>query len=159
MNIEQIAQEVADELFLGGKAVGHEPAEFLRRCLSKLAEQDVGRANWKPLPEDQNERITFDRALHNIYEGDARLAVAITLRTFANAMSGGTFADTCRVMANEVAKLYTETKLLAAQQRTAEACAKAVERLIGGDGLCADDGVWIHDCAEAIRNGDWREYL
>lgn len=41
MNIEQIAQEVANELFLGGKAVGHEPVEFLRRCLSKLAEQDV----------------------------------------------------------------------------------------------------------------------
>lgn len=56
-------------------------------------------------------------------------------------------------------KLYTENQLLAAQQRTAEACAKAVERLISGDGLCADDGVWIHDCAEAIRNEDWRECL
>ena len=32
-----------------------------------------------------------------------------------------------------------------------EACAHAVERLISGDGICADDGVWIHDCADAIR--------
>ena len=46
MNIEQIALEVADELFLGGKAIGHEPVEFLRRCLSKLAEQDVEPSFW-----------------------------------------------------------------------------------------------------------------
>ena len=32
-----------------------------------------------------------------------------------------------------------------------ERCAKVIERLISGDGICADDGVWIHDCAEAIR--------
>ena len=32
-----------------------------------------------------------------------------------------------------------------------EKCAKVIERLISGDGICADDGVWIHDCAEAIR--------
>ena len=47
----------------------------------------------------------------------------------------------------------------AAQQRTAEACAKAVERLISGDGICADNEVWIHDCADAIRRGDWRDHL
>lgn len=118
--------------------------------LKKLVEQDVGRANWKPLPEDQNERITFDRALHNIYEGDARLAVANTLRTFSNAMPGGTFADTCRVMANEVAKLYTETQYIAAHQRTAEACAK----------VCANSkGVFIADAMQAIRAGEWWEYI
>lgn len=32
-----------------------------------------------------------------------------------------------------------------------EACSHTVERLISGDGICADDGVWIHDCADAIR--------
>jgi hypothetical protein len=32
-----------------------------------------------------------------------------------------------------------------------ENAAKVCERLISGDGICADDGVWIHDCAEAIR--------
>lgn len=35
----------------------------------------------------------------------------------------------------------------AAYERAAEAC----ERLISGDGICAADGVWIHDCAAAIR--------
>lgn len=35
----------------------------------------------------------------------------------------------------------------AAYERAAEAC----ERLISGDGICAADGVWIHDCADAIR--------
>ena len=32
-----------------------------------------------------------------------------------------------------------------------EACAKVCERIISGDGICADDGVWIHDAAAAIR--------
>lgn len=32
-----------------------------------------------------------------------------------------------------------------------EHAAKVCDRLISGDGICADDGVWIHDCAEAIR--------
>lgn len=32
-----------------------------------------------------------------------------------------------------------------------EACAVVCERLISGDGICADNEVWIHDCAEAIR--------
>lgn len=45
-------------------------------------------------------------------------------------------------------------KAVAAAER--EACAHAVERLISGDGICADDGVWIHDCADAIRErGDY----
>ena len=42
--------------------------------------------------------------------------------------------------------------LVAAYER--EACAKVCERLISGDGICADDGVWIHDCAAAIRARD-----
>ena len=39
--------------------------------------------------------------------------------------------------------------LVAAKER--EACAQTAERLISGDGICTDDGVWIHDCAAAIR--------
>ena len=31
--------------------------------------------------------------------------------------------------------------------RAAEIC----ERLIAGDGVVASDGVWVHDCTEAIR--------
>ena len=53
-------------------------------------------------------------------------------------------------------KLYTEALLIAAQQRTAEACAKVCEIIDeeyeGEDVL----GTW---CSEAIRNGEWREYL
>lgn len=39
----------------------------------------------------------------------------------------------------------------AVEQAEREKCAHTVERLISGDGICADDGVWIHDCADAIR--------
>lgn len=35
----------------------------------------------------------------------------------------------------------------AAYERAAGVC----DRLISGDGICAADGVWIHDCAAAIR--------
>jgi len=53
-------------------------------------------------------------------------------------------------------KLYTEAQYIAAQQRTAEACAKVCDKIDeeyeGEDVL----GTW---CSEAIRNGEWREYL
>lgn len=32
-----------------------------------------------------------------------------------------------------------------------EHASKVCDRLISGDGICADGEVWIHDCAEAIR--------
>lgn len=63
--------------------------------------------------------------------------------------------------------LYTEAQLLAAQQRTAEACAKVCSSrrctVSNGNGL----SMWSHDpasveagyCADAISNGDWRKYL
>lgn len=63
--------------------------------------------------------------------------------------------------------IHTEAQLLAAQQRTAEACAKVCEKrrrtVSNGNGL----SMWSHDhasveagyCADAISNGDWREYL
>jgi hypothetical protein len=37
------------------------------------------------------------------------------------------------------------------REATLEEAAYTCERLISGDGLCAADGVWIYDCAAAIR--------
>ena len=63
--------------------------------------------------------------------------------------------------------IHTEAQLLAAQQRTAEACAKVCSSrrrtVSNGNGL----SMWSHDpasveagyCADAISNGDWRKYL
>jgi hypothetical protein len=61
------------------------------------------RIEWKPLPESADERAMFDRGTE--MHGDVRLNIASTLRTFALAKDGGSFADMCRIMANEVAKL------------------------------------------------------
>ena len=53
-------------------------------------------------------------------------------------------------------KLYTETQLLAAQQRTAEAClALAESKHANGNFRFTHQ----EEISEAIRNGDWREYL
>ena len=38
------------------------------------------------------------------------------------------------------------------KRKERERCAVVCERLISGDGICADNEVWIHDCAEAIRS-------
>lgn len=49
-------------------------------------------------------------------------------------------------------KLYTAPPTAAAiEAQVKKACAKVCERLIHGDGICADNEVWIHDCAAAIR--------
>jgi hypothetical protein len=52
-------------------------------------------------------------------------------------------------------KLYTEAQLLAAQQRTAEACAKVCDQQ-AKELECPERATY---CAEEIRNGEWREYL
>ena len=39
--------------------------------------------------------------------------------------------------------------IVAAAER--EACVQTLERLIGGDGIVAEDGVWVHDCVAALR--------
>ena len=56
-------------------------------------------------------------------------------------------------------RLYTESQLAAAQQRTAEACAKVCES--NHDKACYDQGNYPdgYDLGKAIRNGEWREYL
>lgn len=122
MNIEQIAQEVAQE------TDWKDAAEFLRRCLSKLAEQEVESVAdvvWSDPTIEPFQKVKP----HKIIDGSL------------------SFMDEARIGD----KLYTETQLLAAQQRTAEACAKLLNDNLGhltrGDALVA------------IRNGEWREYL
>ena len=122
MNIEQIAQEVANELFLGGKAVGHEPVEFLRRCLSKLAEQDVEPSCWMT-PDGEGWRMRTAPPVNDVPLGWMAM--------------------------------YQETQLLAAQQRTAEACAKVCENITKEYDM---DGVYADFFSNLIRN-KWREYL
>jgi len=55
-----------------------------------------------------------------------------------------------RPFAKAFEPLYTETQLIAAQQKAAEACAKVCQ-----NSKCA----WIADVMIAIRNGDWRKCL
>lgn len=114
MNIEQIAIEVADELFLGGMAVGHNPTEFLRRCLEKLAEQV-----------------------------DAEPVAYQSTRN-------GLIAKENKNPEYNVG-LYTETQLIAAQQKAAEACAEYAVRGLHNDATLV--------LAAGIRAGVWREYL
>lgn len=123
LNIEQIAIEVADELFLDGIAVGHNPTEFLRRCLNKLAEQ-----------------------------------VGVEPVAWVGRIEDGAMLFMEPPTDWEATPLYTETQLIAAQQKAAEACAKACEDEIGNT---PNDQRMIAaiDCAVVIRNGEWREYL
>lgn len=45
-----------------------------------------------------------------------------------------------------------EEQIAEIKRKERERCAAVCERLISGDGICATDEVWIHDCAEAIRS-------
>lgn len=61
-------------------------------------------------------------------------------------------------------KLYTETQLIAVQQKTAEACAKLCGEIISPRKALSDHPyqAWLAgttQCAEAINNGEWKEYL
>ena len=47
--------------------------------------------------------------------------------------------------------------LQARDERVAEACAKLVNRFIGGDGILND--TWVHEIEDAIRSGEWMKYL
>lgn len=59
---------------------------------------------WKPLPENPPEREQFDRAVA-LFGGDVRAHIAQALSIWAAVHDGGSYADQCRIMANEVAKL------------------------------------------------------
>lgn len=46
---------------------------------------------------------------------------------------------------------YWQRKAQEIENAAYERAAMVCDRLISGDGICAVDGVWIHDCAAAIR--------
>jgi hypothetical protein len=59
---------------------------------------------WTPLPEDPLERQQFDQDFGG-QRGDIRLKMAQILKTWGTSNPGGSFAATCNIMANEIAKL------------------------------------------------------
>lgn len=118
MNIEQIAQEVMREMAdaILPQVVGAYEEAFLRRCLSKLAEQ-------------AEEPVAYQSTRNGfIAKEDKNPEYNIPL--------------------------YTETQLIAAQQKASEACAKAVFE------QAKYFGYNVH--AEAVRDAalnNWRKYL
>lgn len=138
MNIEQIAKEAWSEV-CKSSSVGESIAEpFLRRCLSKLAEQDVEPVAWQEFDGEGG----YD---YRSYEFNESFRDEYRKRN-----PGRTYTDW-------VEPLYTEAQYLAAQQRTAEACAKACENLPRK--FRSEFSNVSSECAEAIRNGAWREHL
>ena len=126
MNIEHIASETANEMpFKAGISSLNPTAvyDFLRRCLSKLAEQ-AG----EPVAVVDEVAIHWDG--HPIFNGVGEV--------------------------NPGQRLYTESQYIAAQQRTAEACAKVCENL--PHKFRTEFSNVSSECAAAIRN-NWREYL
>jgi hypothetical protein len=51
------------------------------------------------------ERDQFDRAVQQFYDGDVRGHIAHVLRVWAQVHDGGSYAEQCRIMADEVLKL------------------------------------------------------
>lgn len=146
MNIEQIALSAAREIEWPGHShvTGDHVVEFLRRCLSKMAEQDVGPVGYAVMTPFGN---VYKFA--NTLESAERKREAL-ISKFPNKKQG------C------ISKLYTEAQYLAAQQRTAEACAKAVAaEHLEEPAQTTDDAAYdmaIEHAIAAIRN-NWREYL
>lgn len=99
----------------------------------------------------------FRRCLSKLAEQDAE-PVAFA---FKHSLLGVLYDFSETEHSNGMVRLYTETQLLAAQQRTAEACAKVCEavRAEDGDGQHRAWYAGIDMCIDAIRNGDWREHL
>lgn len=76
---------------------------------------------------------------------------------------GGWYQPVLKVNEDSAFAIYTEDQLLAAQQRTAEACAKLAANGVGTgiDHGCCLNTNWEDGqdaIAAAIRNGDWRNY-
>ncbi len=80
---------------------------------------------------------------------------------------GGWYQPTPKVNEDGAFAIYTEPQLIAAQQRTAEACAKYLQSR--SNKMSASEsrnkfGVQVgaaslDSAAKRIRNGEWREYL
>jgi hypothetical protein len=79
------------------------PADIVSTAQQAKASEPV---DWVPGDEDAEERRQFEQML-DLYGYDTRLAIGNALKSFALARDGGSFAEQCRIMANEVAKLYT----------------------------------------------------
>lgn len=89
------------------------------------ASAEVKPVAWKSLPENPEERRGFDSSV-SVF-GDVRLAIAIALRTYGYCQPGGSFADQCFIMANEVAKLYTSPTPPQQPRQESEIAAEALE--------------------------------
>lgn len=89
----------------GGSVALHEQVKRMRSELDALKSQMP--AEWGDLPEDRAERDQFNKMLNIVADGDVRYAIAHALKIWSVTMPNGSFAKQCRIMANEVAKLYT----------------------------------------------------
>lgn len=128
MNIEQIADAVSQEMLMHVATLQPELVkwnrEYLRRCLSKLAKQDVEPvACYNPNTDEAEDAFNW-------------------------------YCNTGRSDSDYPVALYTKAQLLAAQQRTADACAKVCDSI---DAAASSNPPVL--CAMTIRNGYWREYL
>lgn len=86
------------------KAVTCRPCLDVASQFSSINTPSAGApADWEPLPEVAAERRMFDQSAKVF--GDVRVAIAQALAIFAVATPGGSFAASCNIMANEVAKL------------------------------------------------------
>lgn len=124
MNIEQIALETWREIH-GFDAVfmRDEQVEFLRRCLAKLAKQDVEPVAWM---------YEYSYDLNGDKQGNWPVEMQAQVSFSATKPDG------------VATKLYTEDQLLAVQQRTAEACVKFLDDMnhSGCDLLAIRNGEW-----------------
>ena len=138
MNIEQLAQEVDYELCVEGIDVeaNEFPTEFLRRCLSKLSK--LAEQTGEPVAWRYKYRFK-DIGETGAYEYHSHDFVVVTRFPKGD-------------------PLYTESQLIAAQQRTAEACTKACDG-IADEAWSKGEVQFANRCAAAIRNGEWRKHL
>lgn len=128
MSIEQIAVNIKDA---HGLDMSDEAAiTLLRQALSMLAKHGV-----EPAAEVQERNLRAN-------DGD------VWTERYVTWLKRAKHGD----------KLYAETQLIAAQQKVAEACAKAAVEW-GNARKDQYGGNALRNYAEAIRNGDWREYL
>lgn len=149
MNIEQIAKEALLEISPATECIADavEATEFLRRCLAKLAVQ-----NMEPIYQLSKANSSVSSAWIDVDE-----------QTYSDA---GLYPEYGR------RRLYPEAQLLAVQQRTAEACAKDAARwnffvdymlsdrtdLDDGFVACTTKAAISEFVDEAIRNGEWRNH-
>lgn len=96
---------------------------------------------WKRLSEDPEERKAFDASV-DLHQNKA-LAIAHTLKIYAIAQPGGTFAAQLDIMANEVAALNPEPLL--------EYIAKLEQSLTSAvEGMGGSYAIWAPQAKEVL---------